>query len=210
MKPTKIVTPPLAANCYLLVDDRIALIDCGGDTKFILNALGKYINPKDLDYLILTHSHFDHAAAAGDLKELGCKILMHKDEYELLKSQGFTSIFFNIKFKPFKPDFELKGNEIIDLGNIVLKVIHTPGHSPGSICLYEEDKKWLFSGDTVFAYGAFGRVDLPGGNPKALIDSIEKLSKLDVENLYPGHEDVVEGNAKESILEALRIVKMIF
>lgn len=210
MKPIKIVTPPLAANCYLLVDDRIALIDCGGDTKFILNVLGKYINPKDLDYLILTHSHFDHAAAAGDLKELGCKILMHKDEYELLKSQGFTSIFFNIKFKPFKPDFELKGNEIIDLGNIVLKVIHTPGHSPGSICLYEEDKKWLFSGDTVFAYGAFGRVDLPGGNPKALIDSIEKLSKLDVENLYPGHEDVVEGNAKESILEALRIVKMIF
>ena len=210
MKPIKIVTPPLAANCYLLVDDRIALIDCGGDTKFILNALGKYINPKDLDYLILTHSHFDHAAAAGDLKELGCKILMHKDEYELLKSQGFTSIFFNIKFKPFKPDFELKGNEIIDLGNIVLKVIHTPGHSPGSICLYEEDKKWLFSGDTVFAYGAFGRVDLPGGNPRALIDSIEKLSKLDVENLYPGHEDVVEGNAKESILEALRIVKMIF
>ena len=210
MRPIRIVTPPLAANCYLLLDEKIALIDCGGDSNFILNALSKHIHPTDLDYLILTHSHFDHSAAAGDLKELGCKILMHKDEYELVKSQGFASLFFNVKFKPFEPDFELKGGEIIDLGNITLEVIHTPGHSPGSICLYERNKKWLFSGDTVFAYGAFGRVDLPGGNPKQLVESIEKLSKLDVENLYPGHEDVVEGNAKASILEALSIVKMIF
>jgi len=210
LKPIKIVTPPLAANCYLILDEKSALIDCGGDTKFILNALSRYMEPKDLDYLILTHSHFDHAAAAGDLKELGCKILMHKDEYALVKAQGFTSIFFNVKFKPFKPDFELKGGEIIELGDVVLEVIHTPGHSPGSICLYDENKKRLFSGDTVFAYGAFGRVDLPGGDAKALVKSIEKLSELDVENLYPGHEDVIEGNAKASILEALSIVKMIF
>jgi len=87
-------------------------------------------------------------------------------------------------------------------------VIHTPGHSPGSICLYEPGKKWLFSGDTVFAYGSFGRVDLPGGSARELIKSLEMLSRLDVENLYPGHEEVVEGDAKLHIARSLKIAKM--
>ncbi|MEM2327357.1 MAG: MBL fold metallo-hydrolase, partial [Archaeoglobaceae archaeon] len=120
---------------------------------------------------------------------------------------SFASVF-GLRFKLFDPDIVLKGGEIFELGETKLEIIHTPGHSPGSICLYEPKRKWLFSGDTVFAYGSFGRYDLPGGDPEKLIKSIELLSKLEVENLYPGHEDVVEGNAKESILESLRIAKM--
>ena len=207
MKPIRIVTPPLAANCYLLIDDRKALIDVGGDFQFILNAIKRHMDPRELDYVILTHSHYDHAAAAGHFKGIA-SIVIHEKEYSLMKAQGFASFMFGVKFKEFEPDISLKGGERIDLGNTELEVIHTPGHSPGSICLYERNKKWLFSGDTVFAYGSFGRVDLPGGSARELINSIEKLSELDVRNLYPGHEDVVEGDANEHIKRSLRIAKM--
>lgn len=207
MKPIRIVAPPLAANCYLILDEKNALIDVGGDIKFIIDAISKYINPKELDYVILTHSHYDHAAAAGHFKGMA-KIAIHKDEYSLIKAQNFTSYLFGVSFKPFEPDITLSGGEVIDLGKIEFKVIHTPGHSPGSICLYEENKKWLFSGDTVFAHGSFGRVDLPGGSARELIKSLKLLSELDVENLYPGHEDVVEGGAKRHIANSLRIARM--
>ncbi len=206
MRLIRIVTPPLAANCYLLLDEKKALIDVGGDAEFIFRALERYINPKELDYILLTHSHYDHAAATGYFKGLG-KIAIHEEEIKLLRLQRFASVF-GIRFKPFEPDILLKGGEVFELGETRLEVIHTPGHSPGSVCFYEPIKKWLFSGDTVFAYGSFGRYDLPGGDGRLLLDSIEKLSKLDVVNLYPGHEDVVEGNAKESILESLRIARM--
>lgn len=75
----------------------------------------------------------------------------------------------------------------IDLGDSTLRVIHTPGHTPGSICLYEAQSKSLFSGDTVFPYGSVGRTDLPGGSSRDLIRSISRLVKLDVSVLYPGH-----------------------
>ncbi|WP_290596180.1 MULTISPECIES: MBL fold metallo-hydrolase [unclassified Archaeoglobus] len=207
MKPIRIVAPPLAANCYLLLDEKKALIDVGGDIQFIINAVSRYISPKELDYVILTHSHYDHAAAAGHFKSIA-KIAIHRDEYSLIKAQGFTSFMFGVSFKPFEPDIMLEGGERIELGETNLEVIHTPGHSPGSICLYEPEKKWLFSGDTVFAHGSFGRVDLPGGSARELIKSLEMLSKLDVENMYPGHEDVVEGNASRHIANSLRIAKM--
>ncbi|MEM0302944.1 MAG: MBL fold metallo-hydrolase [Archaeoglobaceae archaeon] len=206
MKVIRIVTPPLAANCYLLLDEKKALIDVGGDAEFIFRALKRYINPKELDYVFLTHSHYDHAAAAGYFKGMG-KIAIHEEEMKLLRLQRFVSVF-GMKFKAFEPDIMLQGGEKFELGEIKLEVIHTPGHSPGSVCFYEPNKKWLFSGDTVFAYGSFGRYDLPGGDGRLLLESIERLSKLDVINLYPGHEDVVEGNAKESILESLRIARM--
>ena len=207
MKPIRIVAPPLAANCYLLLDERKAIVDVGGDVQFIINAVKRYIDPKELDYIILTHSHFDHAAAAGHLKGIA-KIAIHRDEYSLLKAQNFTSHLFGVSFKPFEPDIMLEGGEVFELGELRLEVIHTPGHSPGSICLYEPDKKWLFSGDTVFAYGSFGRVDLPGGSARELIKSLEILSKLDVRNLYPGHEEIVEGDASEHIARSLKIAKM--
>lgn len=207
MNPIRIVAPPLAANCYLLIDEKRALIDVGGDIGFILNALSRYIDPKKLDYIILTHSHYDHAAAAGHFKGIA-KIMIHRAEYSLLKAQGFTSFMFGVSFKRFEPDIMLEGGEKIELGELSLEVLHTPGHSPGSICLYEPEKKWLFSGDTVFAHGSFGRVDLPGGSAAELVKSLEMLSKLEVENLYPGHEDVIEGGAKRHIANSLRIAKM--
>ncbi len=206
MRPIRIVTPPLMANAYLLLDDVPSLIDAGGDSSFIVKALSKHINPKEIEFVFLTHSHFDHAMACVDLKRwFGCKIVMHEREFELLKS-GYT--LFGYRFY-VEPDVLVKGGERFRLGEIELEVIHTPGHTPGSVCYYEPNRKWLFSGDTVFAHGAFGRVDLPGGNKFELISSLEKLAKLDVSVLYPGHEDVVEENARDHILKALEIAKMI-
>jgi len=205
MKPTVIVTPPLGANSYLLKAEKLALVDVGGDSQFLIKALEKHVNPRDIEYIFLTHSHFDHATAAGDLKDwLGCKIVIHEKEYELLKSNASPFLA-----KPFEPDVLVKGGEIFDLGGIKLEVIHTPGHTPGSICLYEAEKKWLFSGDTVFPDGYFGRVDLPGGDAFQLIQSLERLAELDVVNLYPGHERVVEGNASAHIQKSLRIAKSV-
>ncbi|MEM1578455.1 MAG: MBL fold metallo-hydrolase [Archaeoglobaceae archaeon] len=206
MKLIRIIAPPLAANCYLLIDKKKALIDVGGDPEFIFRAVKRHIEPRELDYVFLTHSHYDHASAAGFFKGIA-KIAIHEEEIKLMGLQSFAPVF-GLRFKLFEPDITLKGGEIFELGELMLEVIHTPGHSPGSICLYEPKKKWLFSGDTVFAYGSFGRYDLPGGDAKKLLKSIEMLSKLDVENLYPGHEEIVEGNAKESILESLRIARM--
>ncbi|OYT33410.1 MBL fold metallo-hydrolase [Archaeoglobales archaeon ex4484_92] len=206
MKPIRIIAPPLAANCYLLLDKRKALIDVGGDPEFIIKSIKKYIDLKDLDFVFLTHSHFDHAAAAFILEEIA-EIVIHEEEYKFVKNYNFKSIIFGIKYKPFKPSILVKGGETFELGDIELHIIHTPGHSPGSICLYEPKKKWLFSGDTVFAYGSFGRVDLLGGDATKLIKSLETISNLDVENLYPGHEEVIEGNANLHISRSLRIAK---
>ena len=86
-------------------------------------------------------------------------------------------------------------------------MIHTPGHTPGSICLYEAQSKSLFSGDTVFPYGSVGRTDLPGGSSRDLIRSISRLVKLDVSVLYPGHGEVTSNNVNEQIKQSLELAK---
>ncbi|AGK62077.1 Zn-dependent hydrolase, including glyoxylase [Archaeoglobus sulfaticallidus PM70-1] len=207
IKPVQIVTPPLAANVYLILSEVPALIDTGGDAAYLVDEVRRYINPKDIAYIFLTHSHFDHASAVSDWKGWfeDTRVVIHESEMALVRSQVS---FFGVKFRPFEPDIVVRGGERFDLGDIELEIIHTPGHSPGSICLYEKEKKWLFSGDTVFAHGSFGRVDLPGGSAYELIESIKKLSNLDVRNLYPGHEDVVIGEGNEHIQRSLRFAKM--
>ncbi len=201
----RIVAPPLAANVYFIDDEKKAVVDTGGDAIFLVERLKRYVNPKEIDYIILTHSHFDHAAATADLKKIcGAKIVIHPVEYEFVKSMGFSTVFFNINYPPFSPDVEVDDGDYIDLGELSLKVLHTPGHTPGSICLYEENEKILFSGDTVFPNGAFGRVDLPGGNARELINSLKRLTTLDVDIMYPGHENPVE-NAREHIKLSYRI-----
>ena len=202
MKPIRIVTPPLGANVYLILDEKIALIDAGGDSAFLIKALRRFVNPKDVEYIFLTHSHFDHAMAVPDMKKFGCKVVMHSLEFDLLK-RGLTTLGY---IYYFEPDILVRGGEIFDLGSVRLKVIHSPGHTAGSVCYYEPDKRWLFSGDTVFKYG-FGRYDFPSGNPYDLLKSLELLASLDVECLYPGHEDVVEGNAKDYIIKNLEVLR---
>ncbi len=106
------------------------------------------------------------------------------------------------KFLDFEPDRTLKDKETLDLGDVKLKVIHTPGHTPGSICLYEPRSKSLFSGDTVFPFGSVGRTDLPGGDAKEIIHSIKRLKIL-----YPGHGEISTKDVNEQIMNSLELVQ---
>jgi glyoxylase-like metal-dependent hydrolase (beta-lactamase superfamily II) len=195
MKIIKLKNSPYDANAYL-VDDSI-LIDVGMDGSSILSELKKNIKLSDLKTIILTHCHYDHSGGAGEIAlATGAKIAIHKDDGILLKDSTATaSKLFGKKAPEIKPDILLKGGEIFGS----LEIIHTPGHTPGGICLYDGATGILFSGDTVFEDGSFGRTDLYGGDQGDLIESIRRLTLLDVRTMYPGHGDIVSNNANEQI-----------
>lgn len=163
----KIVVGQLQTNCYLLVDNNsntCAIIDPGADYKKIKD----YIDRKKLKplFIINTHGHTDHIMAN---EQFNLPVYMHKDD------AGFL----------FSPARILNDADKIKLGDLVIEVIHTPGHTPGGISLLCSEI--LFSGDTLFASGV-GRTDLPYSSETKLIDSINKLFKLpDNIKVYPGH-----------------------
>lgn len=182
------------ANAYLV--DNAILVDAGTDGRYMVSELEKHISPEELETIILTHCHYDHSGGAGYVaKATGARIAIHKDDAPLLKNaRASAAELFGKSAPELKPDILLSGGEFFG----ELEVIHTPGHTPGSICLYSEISKTLFSGDTVFPGGSFGRTDLYGGNEEQIIESIKKLTLLDVSIMYPGHGDVVT-NANEQI-----------
>lgn len=169
MEIKKLVVGPLLTNCYILISNEEAIvIDPGADLKSIL----KEIEGKKLTYIILTHYHWDHILAAQKLREkTEAKILIHKGEKDFIK---------------FQPDQFLEGGEEIKIGKEYLKIIHTPGHTKGSISILGED--FIFVGDTIFEEGV-GRTDLPGGSEKDLENSLKKLEKIIKKGMeiYPGH-----------------------
>lgn len=204
----RIVAPPLGANAYLILDDKTAIIDVGGDFRFIYDAISKYTDVENLDYIVLTHTHFDHASATADLKKVsGAKVVLHAKEYEFATEQNFSASFFGIHFPPFEPDVLVEEGDVLRLGELELEVLHTPGHTPGSICLYDSGEKLIFTGDTVFPNGGFGRVDFPGGNGLQLISSLKRLTEVEAERMYPGHDEPVDG-AKEHIKMAYKLARM--
>lgn len=176
------------SNIYLIGD---TIIDSGTGFNFMrLHSVLKMQNT-DLDKIkqvINTHGHFDHIGGNGYF--YNAKIAIHEKEAPIVENADAEKSnvnFFAGELKPRRVDRKLKEGDLVANG---LKVIHTPGHSPGSICLYDEKKKILFSGDTVFSDGV-GRTDLTGGDPQALGESLEKLSKLKIEKILPGHGEPV-------------------
>lgn len=140
-----------------------------------------------LDKILLTHSHWDHIADVKHIKDaFSCLVYIHKlDAKSLQNPEPIT--FFNTKVDGVKADVLFEDNQIIKHGDIEIKVIHTPGHTPGGSCFYIEKENILFSGDTLFK-GSFGRVDFTYSNPKDMIKSLKKLSKLPKQTkVYPGH-----------------------
>ncbi len=190
MKTLKLVVPPLDNNVYLIFDENgeAAIIDValGADQLF------EIVKAKNLKvkYIINTHGHIDHVAHNKKIKQLlpDSILVIHENDLELMKnsfSQRFDLITEEVEYQ--EPDLLLKGTEILRIGKIELHVIHTPGHTPGSICLLEPNLKILFSGDTLFL-GTYGRTDLPGGDENMMIESLRKLSRLPKETIvYPGH-----------------------
>lgn len=202
------------SNIYLIVDEVIALVDTGTGQNFEMvkqNLGGLNLKPSDIKLIINTHCHYDHVGGNYDfVRAAGCQVAIHELEAELLrKGDGATTLAtgFGENLEPLGAVRRLRDGDKIELGELTLDVLHTPGHTAGSICLYGPKQRILFSGDTVFQDGV-GRTDLPTSDAAALRDSIERLLKLDVQNIYPGHGPPVEKNAHACILNASRFTHL--
>ena len=176
----------LSSNVYTLGQDEVTIVDTGvGDA---LNDLSPKLrslslDPKNVVRILLTHAHFDHVGGIESLaKKASPKLLLHEEESNDMETFGLTVS-------------RLLDGDQVDVGTRRFEVIHTPGHTPGSICLYDEKDRILLSGDTVFPDGGFGRTDLPGGESRRLIESLERLTRLQVDFLLPGHMEPVTSNA---------------
>jgi len=171
MEIKQLIVGELDTNCYLLISEgELAVIDPGGDSDKILEEIQK--SKAKTKYIINTHCHPDHISGNEKIKkETAAEVLIHEKEKD---------------FIAFQADRFLKEGDKIKIGDIVLKVLNTPGHTRGSICLLGDN--FIFTGDTLFKEG-YGRTDLPGGSQREMEDSLRKLSEILKPGMiiYPGH-----------------------
>ncbi len=195
-------------NVYVIPGDRAILIDTtsGLHSDRLLGKLKERMDVGTIRTIILTHRHFDHIGGAPFFtKELDAEVFVHELDAEAVRSgdaRATGAEMFGVSSLGHLSPSILKGNETLSTGTSELQVIHTPGHSAGSICLFDKDERSLICGDTIFADGV-GRWDLPSGDLRALRSSIRGLSQLNVERLYPGHGPPVMAGAKERISNIL-------
>ncbi len=188
------VTGPLHTNCYLLYDKQskeAALFDVGGEIEHLVSIIEKE-NLK-VKYLFFTHLHFDHFNGINIIKKKYPEALIayNKNELFVLENQGFFARIFAVDSSVIeKLDVEVEDNQILKLGNLEIKTILSPGHTPGSICYHFNN--CLLTGDVLFRSG-IGRTDLYGGSYEVLMNSIYNLIKLpDKTKVYPGHSDFTD------------------
>lgn len=192
LKRIKLELPMVGeTNCYIILDEKTKetiVIDPGGNANQIAEMLDAL--HAEVKYILLTHCHGDHIAGVKELKEkYGGKVLIHMEDAEGLKNSMVNlADYIGLGTISFEADSRLNDNDLIHIGELEFKVLHTPGHTKGGICLYLEDEKMLFSGDTIFR-GTWGRTDLPTGSFEEIINSItEKIMTLPEDTIiYPGH-----------------------
>ena len=182
-----LVVGELGVNSYLLIGDGEGIvIDPGAEGERILALIQR--SGVVVRYIVNTHGHFDHTGANGFIKgRTGAELAIHGEDIELLKGLPHQASLFGLSSPPSpEPDLVLKDGDTLRVKGLVVKAIHTPGHTKGSISLLTNGA--VFTGDTIFA-GSVGRTDLPGGSYEELMRSIREriLTLPDNTTIYPGH-----------------------
>ncbi len=182
----------LITNSYIVFDElknEAMVIDPGGEPEKIIEVLD-ILGIEELKYIFITHCHADHTGGISRLKnEKKGKILISRDDAEGLYNEKISlSYYIEIPNPELEADSRVDDDDLLHIGNLEFRVIATPGHTKGSLCLYNEKEKLVFTGDTLFS-GSWGRTDLPTGSFTEIIDSItNKLMKLPDDTIcYPGH-----------------------
>ncbi len=180
-----------STNCYIILDEKskeTMVIDPAGDVDRIVEMIN--IIKGKLKYIYITHSHGDHIAGVTELKNrCGGRILIHRDDSDGLNNPNINLAWYiGLPEIVLEADSRIDDGDLLHLGDMELKVIHTPGHTKGSTSLYIEKENCVFTGDTLFR-GTWGRTDLPTGSIEDIMDSItKKLLILPDETIcYPGH-----------------------
>ena len=187
MKFAQVTVGMLGTNCYLVADDagRCAVIDPGSGTEKILKAVEE--QGFTVEAILLTHGHFDHVMAApGIQRATGAKLYIHKNDEPFLAPEvaGHRG-YLREPYEMPRVDGYLEDGATLQVGDLNFQVLHTPGHTLGSVTLLCEDK--MFSGDTLFA-GTCGRCDLEGGSLEQMFHSLAKLARLEGDyKVLPGH-----------------------
>ncbi|MEA2055997.1 MAG: MBL fold metallo-hydrolase [Candidatus Thermoplasmatota archaeon] len=201
------------SNIYVVLGKIPTIIDSGTGqhSADVEEGIKKILNPVEIKQIVLTHEHYDHCGGVKklhDLTEGKAKIIAYKEASKKIeKGESLFAKLLGGVMPKIPVDVKLSDGDVVKIGDESFEVIYTPGHTPGSMCLYSKESKSLISGDTIFPHGSFGRYDLPGGNSAHLKKSIERLSEYDINNLYPGHETIVEGNADEHVKLTLKNIK---
>lgn len=187
MKIVTLHTTMLETDTYVVINGgRAFVVDPGADAERIIAAAEA--EGAKIEWVLLTHAHFDHIGAAAALQREGAQIVLHRDDVKLIKSFQNLSVLAGVKVEHFTPDVTVAGGETLDVAGVSVKVIHTPGHTAGSVCYVAGDV--IFSGDTLFAL-SYGRTDFPTGSFAQLKNSVvNKLFALEGDyKVLPGHED---------------------
>lgn len=206
----------LSSNCFIISNttrDKVIIVDLGLNGQFTNFKLKKELTiftKNDFEFPIevfLTHCHLDHILGYDNL--VGFKNVTFSSSP--LTAQHINSrdtvtlhqMFPNSKIE-FKVSKQYSDEELLPLNGEEITVIHTPGHTDGSACLYDKKEKALFAGDLVFSGGGVGRVDLPTGNQQTILQSLDRLTKMDIQHLYSGHGPNLHSRIRENILLAKR------
>ena len=182
-----IMAGPLETNTYLISSDSQAMVvDPGCDAAELVIERAES-SDLEIAAIVNTHGHWDHATDDARLmRKTGAPLYVHERDAEMVRFPS-TSLSLPFPLEPATPSKLMRDGDTLNLGRHQFRVIHTPGHTPGSVCLIVESERVLITGDTLFE-GTYGRYDLPGGDAEALYASLRLLGNLDAEyRVYPGH-----------------------
>lgn len=199
MEIKRFIVGPLSTNCYWILYNGISiLIDPGFEDEELIS----FLMGKNIDYIIFTHYHIDHILGYHHVKNVinnKQKTIIHKLDYEFLNDPNINGAgFIGFEFEKIDDAEYFDGEEFEIFPGC--KLILASGHTPGSIVIYFENEKIMFSGDTIFS-GGIGRTDLPGADPKKMICTLRKLIQFPPQTIiYPGHEESTTLEKEKSLL----------